>query len=133
MAMNDILVEANNLLSNWKCGGQQKKRTWHERQNILNESWEGVRSGLMETLLQTKFAIGSFDDILCESCNDARAVIQCEDCYLKRYLCGNCDVEMHKNHPFHDRDAILNGFHEPIPSTVSINSKQEWITVGKYL
>ena len=45
--MSDILVEAKNLLGNWKCGGQKKKQSWNERQNILNESWEGARSDLM--------------------------------------------------------------------------------------
>jgi hypothetical protein len=133
--MNDVLADAKQLLSNWKCGGQRRKRTWDERQNTLSESWEEVRNGLMEVLLQTKFAVGSSEDFLCESCSDARAVIRCEDCNVNRYVCGSCDVDIHKCQPFHDRVAILNGFHEPIPSTVSINSKEEWSTstVGKYI
>ncbi|XP_028412158.1 uncharacterized protein LOC114534881, partial [Dendronephthya gigantea] len=133
VTMNDILEEAKGLLCNWKCGGQQKKRTWHERQNSLYESWEEVRSSLIEVLLQTKFSIGIFDELLCESCKDAMAVIGCQDCISHRYVCGDCDEENHKNHPFHDRDAILNGFHEPIPPTASINSKLEWITVERSL
>ena len=130
--MSDTLVEAKNLLGNWKCGGQKKKQSWYERQNILNESWEGARSDLMRVLLQTKFAVTSFDDLMCESCNDARAVIRCEDCLSNGYVCGKCDMEGHKGQLFRDRDVILNGFCEPIPSTVSINSKHEWISIGKY-
>ena len=75
----------------------------------------------MKILLQTKFAVASFDDLLCESCNDARAVIRCEDCLLSRHICGKCDLERHESQPFHDRQVILNGFSEPIPEFGNMN------------
>ena len=56
----------------------------------------------MRVLLQTKLAVTSFDDLMCESCNDARAVIRCEDCLSNGYVCGKCDMEGHKGQPFRD-------------------------------
>ncbi len=48
-----------------------------------------------------------------------KAVARCEECGINKYLCGKCDVEVHiKQSLFHDREAINNGYFEPISTCI---------------
>ena len=127
--MKDILLEANGLVVDWANSSPKRNKPWKEKRDTLNESWEEVRVQLLESLLKTKFGI-DHDKLKCKRCQE-KAVVRCEECHPHKYLCGNCDVEIHQDHPFHDRDAVVNGRFQPISSSVSKNNKNDWITIGK--
>ena len=40
--MKDILLEANGLLVDWANSSPKWNKTWKERRDTLNESWEEV-------------------------------------------------------------------------------------------
>jgi hypothetical protein len=95
---------------------------------IFNESWSEMRQPLFEMLVKRKFGV-DHSKLLCKNCGE-KAVIRCEECGLKKYLCGKCDVEIHQHFLFHDREAINNGYFEPISSCVIMDSKDNnWTSV----
>ncbi|KAF3859035.1 hypothetical protein F7725_021434 [Dissostichus mawsoni] len=58
----------------------------------------------------------------CHRCCAEEAVIRCLDCVPldMEFLCATCDMEAHKRNIFHDREAVFNGFLEPIPPTTAV-------------
>ncbi len=89
----DIFREASELLVEWDSKNKLKK-CWDKRMENFNESWSDMRQPLFEMLVKTKFGV-DHSKLLCNNCGE-KAVIRCEECCLKKYLCGKCDVEVHQ-------------------------------------
>lgn len=73
-----VLQEANHLIKEW-CATKAPKpqRNWAERSNILNENWESVRQGLLNTII----AGHSVEKMSCMKCTTGTAVIRCYNCH----------------------------------------------------
>ena len=56
----------------------------------------------------------------CHVCQSRNAVIRCMDCCNVLY-CNSCDEAFHQGHPFHDREAFMDGFFQPIPPTTTVD------------
>lgn len=61
---------------------------------------------------------------LCEDCRLRPAVVACSSCAqpARLHMCGPCDSRMHGRAHFHRRTSLAEGFHKPIPNTISFDS-----------
>lgn len=99
-------------------------RTWETQMLSLSENWEGCRQKLFETVLKQERS-----PVLdkCNSCNSSSAIIRCYDCNM--LYCSSCDENFHQGHPFHDREAFVDGFFQPIPPTCVVDESGFFKTV----
>lgn len=130
-SIESILHDANKILDNWTNIHKKRNQSWKCKRDVLNKSWAELRSQIMETVLHSKFGNCNNDKLQCSKCNVKKAMIRCEECKVFKYLCGNCDMEIHNSQPYHDRYGIINGYFQPISADVAMNDKFEWVTVGK--
>ncbi|XP_022778480.1 uncharacterized protein LOC111320052 [Stylophora pistillata] len=125
------LEAANSLLEEWRVNKAPSNQNWEQRISNLNESWAGVRQKLFNSVLSTS---GIHPErSMCCKCLKNPAVIHCCDCHMHRQLCGACDQSVHEILPFHDRSAFKSRFLKPIPPTVSVDHKGEWVSVDRHL
>ncbi|CAL8342123.1 unnamed protein product [Arctogadus glacialis] len=92
--------------------------TWTQRQVLA-----GVRAKLARPLLlDAKLSAQRALQETCQKCHEEEAVIRCLECVPLdfEYLCGKCDIEVHRRHVFHGRVAIFHGYLEPIPPTKAV-------------
>ncbi|KAF3840644.1 hypothetical protein F7725_006506 [Dissostichus mawsoni] len=90
---------------------------WAQRQLLTDVRMKTARPMLFNTNLSAeRIAIQK-----CHRCCAEEAVIRCLDCVPldMEFLCATCDMEAHKRNIFHDREAVFNGFLEPIPPTTA--------------
>ena len=120
---DDILKEADKLLSNWKIKNQ---RDWGKRMEMINTNWEASRKCLFEQMLK----VSSPNVQKCCRCNTEAAIFRCSQCVYNN-LCSLCDEAVHCSNPLHDREAFLNGFYQPIKPTLSVNADSHLVTVSK--
>ncbi|XP_030264658.1 uncharacterized protein LOC115576279 [Sparus aurata] len=57
---------------------------------------------------------------VCQQCQDHPVVIRCCDCRPHPFLCGQCDVRVHQDRVFHNRNAMIHGFFQPLPQTTCV-------------
>ncbi|KAF3833221.1 hypothetical protein F7725_026886, partial [Dissostichus mawsoni] len=91
---------------------------WAQRQLLTDVRMKTARPMLFNTNLSAeRIAIQK-----CHRCCAEEAVIRCLDCVPldMEFLCATCDMEAHKRNIFHDREAVFNGFLEPIPPTTAV-------------
>ena len=92
--------------------------TWTQQQVLA-----GVRAKLARPLLlDAKLSAQRALQETCQKCHEEEAVIRCLECVPLdfEYLCGKCDIEVHRRHVFHGRVAIFHGYLEPIPPTKAV-------------
>ena len=80
-------------------------KSWTERQEALDVSWEQARQEIFQIMLE-KEAVPEAEN--CQLCQRLPASVQCHDC--KQFLCKECDVSQHKLHILHSRDHWADGF-----------------------
>ena len=68
----------------------------------------------------------------CCRCNENEAVLRCRQCGVLRYICRECDDDVHENNPLHDREVWLDGYFQYIKPTQSISSDGKICSIGKY-
>ncbi|KAF3850521.1 hypothetical protein F7725_012293, partial [Dissostichus mawsoni] len=91
---------------------------WAQRQLLTDVRMKTARPMLFNANLSAeRIAIQK-----CHRCCAEEAVIRCLDCVPldMEFLCATCDMEAHKRNIFHDREAVFNGFLEPIPPTTAV-------------
>lgn len=91
---------------------------WEQRQLLTNAKMKIART----TLLDSKLSAERLITQKCHRCSAQEAVVRCLDCVPldMEFLCAKCDVEAHKRNVFHDREALIHGFLEPIPPTTAV-------------
>ncbi|KAE8277874.1 hypothetical protein D5F01_LYC24086 [Larimichthys crocea] len=91
---------------------------WTQRQLTAQRRFRAA----MPELLNCKLAAETVTKKFCEKCKTADAVVRCLDCVPSgtQFLCPACDSTVHKKHVFHDREAMTDGFFQPIPPTSSV-------------
>ncbi|XP_065894845.1 uncharacterized protein [Dysidea avara] len=92
-------------------------KSWTERREQLEQSWEDHRAKLFEDLM-TSMAL--LPEMECSVCGDTNAaIIRCHQCWYSTmaYLCSLCDDGDHHNHPLHDREYWNGHYFSFIPPT----------------
>ena len=103
---------------------------WQKRMTNLDENWQSVRETIFESV------VCSFDpphsSILCCKCGTSEAMLRCCECGINRFLCVNCDDEVHQSLPFHNREIWLNGYFEHILPTETVSEEKQLTHVGMF-
>ncbi|RXN26730.1 trypsin-1 isoform X5 [Labeo rohita] len=86
--------------------------SWSFRQQKASDRWKEARPDHLKCLI-VKESVGH---PLCWLCHEP-AVIRCTECLPEEWFCGECDVLRHKKQPLYNRECVINGFFEAIPST----------------
>lgn len=89
---------------------------WSTRKSLLSERWEKERPRMVNTMLAQQNA----ETRICQQCGSSPAAVRCCDCRPHPFLCAECDVSIHRNHVFHNRDATIAGFFQPLPPTTCV-------------
>lgn len=111
-----------------------ERTTWAKRQIIMDSRLKSARP----LLFQSRLAAQSVVKQQCHRCHQ-KAVIRCLDCVPSdmEFLCGKCDVDAHKRNIFHDREALINDFLEPVPPTTAVcmdeNGKPHFCEQGTFI
>ncbi|XP_052394172.1 uncharacterized protein LOC127942495 [Carassius gibelio] len=108
----------SDILASCPSAGQPQSSSassWSFRQQKASERWKEARPYHLKCLI-SKEAVGH---PLCGLCNKP-AVIRCRECLPEEWFCGDCDVLHHKKQPLHNRECVIRGFFEAIPSTTCI-------------
>lgn len=107
------------------CG--EKKTVWTNRQDIAHAKWEGSRQSLTEAML------GQFylDDVECSNCHMQQAFINCIHCRTSSPISGDCDKELHRKKPFHDRQFWQENLYQFLSPLQSVNAGGQLIDISK--
>ena len=69
-----------------------------------------IRDIFLDELIRLE-GLGNLDPIsLCAKCGLEAAVVQCEDCFSRRFLCEECMCEVHADEPLHRIKVRLHWF-----------------------
>ncbi|CAB3988511.1 Hypothetical predicted protein [Paramuricea clavata] len=101
---------------------------WQKRMTNLDENWQNVRETIFESAV-CSFAPPS-SSIPCCKCGTSEAMLRCCECGINRFLCVNCDDEVHLSLPFHNREVWFNGYFQHILPTETISEEKKIIHVG---
>ena len=106
---------------------EKGKTVWSSRQNIAHAKWEGRRQSVIETML------GQFylDRTECSNCHIQKAFINCIHCRAAGPICGDCDKELHRKEPFHDRLFWQGNFYQFLSPLQSVNADGRLIDICK--
>ena len=106
---------------------EKGKTVWTNRQNVAHAKWEGSRQSLTEAML------GQFylDDEGCSNCHLQQALINCIHCRTSGPVCGECDQELHRKKPFHDRQFWQGDFYKFLSPLQSVNASGQLIDISK--
>ncbi|XP_045928295.1 uncharacterized protein LOC123985010 isoform X2 [Micropterus dolomieu] len=89
---------------------------WSTRKSLLSERWEKERPCLVNTMVAQQ----NVNTQICQQCGSSAAAVRCRDCRPQPFFCADCDVSIHRNHVFHNRDATIAGFFQPLPPTTCV-------------
>ena len=121
--LEDIIAECRS-----EMGIAEKEKTvWTNRQNIAHAKWEGSRQLLTGAMLG-KFYL---DDVKCSNCHLQRAFINCIHCRTSGPICGDCDKELHRKEPFHNRQFWQGNFYQCLTPFQSVNAGGQLIDISK--
>ncbi|XDV13812.1 hypothetical protein PO909_002139 [Leuciscus waleckii] len=95
---------------------------WALRQTVTHERWDTARPKLIEAVLSAANVQKT-----CGHCSE-EAVIRCLDCFPRHLFCEKCDVSQHRQHALHNRDYLVEGFHQPISPTVIVQKRSNVAT-----
>ncbi|XP_046863236.1 uncharacterized protein LOC124456981 [Xenia sp. Carnegie-2017] len=93
---------------------------WQKRMENREENWESMREKIFNVTVSS-FA-PPLSAMKCSRCNENEAVLRCRQCGVLRYICRECDDDVHENNPLHDREVWLDGYFQYIKPTQSISS-----------
>lgn len=128
--LDQLLADTSTFLMEWKLKRQKKTVSWGKRMEMSNIKWELCRPIIFETMLSNQAVMAQN----CLKCNSKAGYIQCTQCCGMGRLCGACDLEQHKQHPFHDRQyASPDGFLQFILPTESMDCDGNLINISKFL
>ena len=85
------------------------------RQTLSDERWDMARPQLLDLMLAADKIPDAYSK--CSHCKNKQTAIRCRDCLPKQLFCSECDVNIHRHLPLHNRDSLLQGFYKPIPPT----------------
>ncbi|XP_056121567.1 uncharacterized protein LOC130099786 [Rhinichthys klamathensis goyatoka] len=94
----------------------QASTDWSTRKSLISGWWEKERPRLVNTLVARQHAATR----ICQHCGNGPAVIRCSDCRPHPFLCGQCDVRVHRGQVFHNRDSMTHAFFHPLPPTTCV-------------
>lgn len=103
---------------------------WQKRMENREENWESMREKIFNVTVSS-FA-PPLSAMKCCRCNENEAVLRCRQCGVLRYICRECDDDVHENNPLHDREVWLDGYFQYIKPTQSISSDGKICSIGKY-
>ncbi|XP_042610307.1 uncharacterized protein LOC109094835 [Cyprinus carpio] len=89
---------------------------WSTRKSLLSERWEKERACLVNTMVAQQ----NVTTQICQQCGISPAAVRCRDCRPQPFFCADCDLSIHRNHVFHNRDATIAGFFQPLPPTTCV-------------
>lgn len=89
---------------------------WALRQALSEDQWREARPKLLDGLL----ASDRVDHCPCDHCHFQEAVIRCKDCLPKPRFCSNCDISIHQNLVFHNRDSVVDWFFKALPPSAVV-------------
>lgn len=123
---DDILKAAGDLLSSWN--DPKNGKNWEERMEASNANWETARQAIFEAVLSCEAAA----DCLCNNCSSRQASVRCYQCNSTNMVCVDCDIIIHKDHPFHDRSVLYKGTYEPLKPTLTVDAEGNLVRIRKY-
>ncbi|XP_052417776.1 uncharacterized protein LOC127962265 [Carassius gibelio] len=94
----------------------QASTDWLTRKSLISGWWEKERPRLVNTMVARQHVAKR----ICQHCGNGPAVIRCCDCRPHPFLCGQCDVRVHRGHVFHNRDSMTHAFFNPLPPTTCV-------------
>ena len=112
-SLEEVLAKCQAVLDSFQA---MDDVTWESRMENLNENWEASRSSIFEAILLSQNPSVE----LCDICHKAPCLLRCDECSGRR-MCPKCDANIHKEHLFHDREALINSFFRHIPPTFIMN------------
>lgn len=124
-SLEGILAKCQAVLDSFQS---MDDTTWESRMENLNENWEASRSSIFEAILLSQNPIVE----LCDICNKAPCLLRCDEC-IGRRMCPKCDANIHEEHLFHDREALIDGFFRHIPPTFIMNEDGKLEQTSKLL
>ncbi|XP_045920563.1 uncharacterized protein LOC123980296 [Micropterus dolomieu] len=91
---------------------------WEQRQLLTDVRMKTARPVLFDAKLSAERVFMQS----CHRCCAVEAVIRCLGCVPleMEFLCATCDMEAHKRNVFYAREAVFQGFLEPIPPTTAV-------------
>lgn len=102
-----------------------KHPSWHDRLESSDTRWNAKRNSILMSVIADE----SFDGKICRICGCSNVLYRCIDC-CSSFLCGPCDSNVHLKQPFHDRDALFDGFWKPIAPETYQNNDGSFETRG---
>ena len=85
----------------------------------LNENWEASRSLMFIKAIILSQSPGISKE--CDIChNKVPWLLRCDEC-SGRWMCRKCDLAMHKELLFYDREALIDGSFRHTPPNVIMN------------
>ncbi|XP_073726496.1 uncharacterized protein [Misgurnus anguillicaudatus] len=97
----------------------QASTDWLTRKSLISGWWEKERPRLVNIIVAGQHAATR----ICQHCGNGPAVIRCCDCRPHPFLCGQCDVRVHREQVFHNRDSMTHAFFYPLPPTTCVVEK----------
>lgn len=92
---------------------------WSKRQERKEGALIGMRPHLARALLR-KAAVPEVGTQCFRSACSNLAAILCETCGFGFPMCAECDEDQHTMAHYHSRKMWLNGFYEPLPSSLTV-------------
>lgn len=103
-------------------------QSWECRMAALNENWDNCRSELFKAVISEE----GLHNQVCHVCKTNIITIRCYSCHGKRF-CTSCDLIIHEDHPFHDRDAFMNGFFQAVPPTHTVGDNGDLVNTSMFI
>lgn len=113
-ALQSALTKCQEVLDSF----QSLENNWERRMESLNENWESSRPQIFKSILLSQGSHMLSQQ--CVICAKQKCDVRCIECGGKR-MCTECDVKIHQDLLFHDREAFVDGFFRHIPPTVIVN------------
>ena len=127
LSKGDCLEKALEKCKEILASQQPSQQTWADRMATLSENWSSCRRELFEAMVVRE---GLPSSRSCESCQTGRIAMRCREC--GKTMCVSCDQAIHKDLPFHERDAFMDGFFQPIPPSSALDDNGFLIQIGIY-
>lgn len=115
-SLEEVLEKCQAALDSFQSVEDTTRMSWESRMETLNENWEASRSAIFEAILLSQNPTVE----LCDICHKAPCLLRCDECSGRR-MCPKCDVIIHEEHLFHDREALIEGSFRHIPPTFVLN------------
>ncbi|XP_024118769.1 uncharacterized protein LOC112140086, partial [Oryzias melastigma] len=92
---------------------------WATRKASSTEKWTVLRPFMVNQLLMSEKPKREH----CHHCGSQAAAIMCHDCLPRALYCPSCDLAVHDSLVLHNRSAMVEGFHRPLPPTTFVKEE----------